>query len=425
MMHAPSPMTPGAPAPPEVAIAPERTTPPVPERTTSARSPGASDAAEVELSLPATDRHLHLARLAAWDLSRHPGFSFEDSQDLKLAVGEALAHLVALSPRDAHVGLRFTLQQRSLTVRGSCPADRSAVEEPDALRRAVLAATLDYSSFSQDGDVNTFVLRKRLPTPPTRRSSVRADDDLAMFVEYQQTGDRALRNRLVEHHLHLVEPHVRRFDGRGVARDDLRQVALLAILRAVERFDPHRGVSFSTFASRTIAGELKRQMRDQSWAVRPPRGHQEVFLAARKAEDDLIQMLGRSPTVKELARATGNSEDLVLEALEAGGARHAGSLDQPTRAGGPSLKTLVGAPDDRFNQAETRLLVGQLLENLDPRDREIIELRFFENMGQLEIATKLDLSQSYVSRLIRRILVAMREELQNATSATAGADEGR
>jgi RNA polymerase sigma-B factor len=239
--------------------------------------------------------------------------------------------------------------------------------------------------------------------------STQADDPLALFREYRRTGDRRLRNRLVEMNMALAEPHVRRFGGRGLPKEDLRQMALLAIVHAVDRFDPEMGVAFSTFAGRTIEGELKRFLRDRSWAVRPPRRFQEVFLTVRKAEDELVQQLGRSPTVAELACAVGEDEDLVLEALEAGGARRASSLDQPAVSGGPPRP--VGTADESYARTEVRLLVTNLLETLDERERAVIELRFFEDLGQPEIAERLGLSQSYVSRLIRRILESLRDEI--------------
>jgi RNA polymerase sigma-B factor len=242
-----------------------------------------------------------------------------------------------------------------------------------------------------------------------------ADDLAEDFRRYRSTHDRRLRNSLVERNMYLVEPHVRRFQGRGISGEDLRQAGLLAMLRAIDRFDPELGVSFSTFAGRTIEGELKRHLRDRSWSVRPPRRQQELYLLARRSEEELVHTLGRSPTVAEVARAMGESEDTVVEALEAGGARRAASLDQPalrTPSPGTTLQDQIGDADARFGQVEVRLVVQRLLEALDAREREVIVLRFYEEMGQPEIAQRLGLSQSYVSRLIRRILSSMRTELE-------------
>lgn len=249
------------------------------------------------------------------------------------------------------------------------------------------------------------------------------DDSLDGFRRYRSSGDRRLRNELVEQHLHLVEPYVRRFDRRGIARDDLRQVALLAVLKAVERFDPDYGVTFGTFAGRTIEGELMRLLRDRGWAVRPPRRQQEVYLAVRKAEESLTQSIGRSPTVTELARATGESEDGVLAALEAGGARQAGSLDQPVGQSQREPSALVASVEPGMAHVEVRMLVEQLLAGLDDREQEVIRMRFFEDLGQPEIAERLGLSQSYVSRLIRRTLEAMRLELATHDDQAAGEPE--
>ena len=248
------------------------------------------------------------------------------------------------------------------------------------------------------------------PDPSGARPSTSASEVLELFREYQRTGSRALRNQLVERHLSLAEPHVRRFAGKGLPNEDLRQAALLSMLGAVERFDPELGISFATFASRTIDGELKRQLRDKSWLVRPPRRHQEVYLAVRKAEDELEQRLSRSPTVAEIASATDESVDAVLEAIEAGAARRGDSLDRPGRRE-PVLPSSGSGSEGDFGRVEARMLVAQLMEGLDERERAVIELRFFENLGQPEIAERLDLSQSYVSRLIRRVLKSMRDDL--------------
>jgi len=239
-------------------------------------------------------------------------------------------------------------------------------------------------------------------------------EELALFRRYRATRDRALRNELVERNLALIEPHIRRFTGRGLAPEDLRQVAFLGLIGAVERFDPERGVAFATFAGRTVEGELKRFLRDRSWALRPPRRQQELFLHVRQAEDALVHRLGRSPTVGEIAAEVDESEDRVLEALEAGGARRAGTLDRPAGDTAPEVHPALGRTETDYRRVEMRLIVEQLLSSLDDRQRTVIELRFFHDLGQPEIAERLGLSQSYVSRLIRRILAEMRAELSPA-----------
>ncbi|MGZ4786518.1 MAG: sigma-70 family RNA polymerase sigma factor [Acidimicrobiales bacterium] len=239
---------------------------------------------------------------------------------------------------------------------------------------------------------------------------------LEQFAEYRRTGDRRLRNELVEQHRGSADYFVKRYARRGVPDDDLRQVALLAIVHAVDRFDPDMGVAFSTFASRTIEGEIKRYFRDRTWSVRPPRRAQELHLQLRRADEELTQRLGRAPTMAELAREVDASEDHVIEALEAGVARQATSTDQPM-GGDPDAAALgdriLGVGDAGFDDVDQQIVVRQLLDTLPDREREVIRLRFFENLTQPEIAERMGVSQSYLSRIIRRTLVDLRGELSD------------
>jgi RNA polymerase sigma-B factor len=238
----------------------------------------------------------------------------------------------------------------------------------------------------------------------------------ALFVEYHRTGDRRLRNELVESHRQVADYFIKRYGHRGIPTDDLRQICLLAVISAVERFDPTRDVAFSTFASRTIEGELKRYLRDRTWMVRPPRRAQELHLELRRADEDLTQRLGRSPTIAELAAEVDATEDHVLEALEAGIAHQATSLDSPPGAAsddeGRSLgDRVLGRRERGFDDIDRQQVVADLLEGLPEREREVIRLRFFENLTQPEIAERMGVSQSYLSRIIRRTLVDLRDRL--------------
>jgi len=241
-----------------------------------------------------------------------------------------------------------------------------------------------------------------------------ATDLLEVFAEYRRTGDRALRNRLIEAHGRVADVYVQRYAGRGVPAEDLRQVAMLSILRAVDRFDPEMGVQFGTFASRTVEGEFKRYFRDRTWTVRPPRRAQELHLALRRAEEELGQRLRRSPTVAELALELGDTVDHVLEAMEAGSAHRMASLDQ-TRAddGGPTggADRVLATQEAGFARVDQELVLRSLLDELDERDRTIIEMRFFENCTQEEIAASIGVSQSYLSRILRRLLLDIRTRL--------------
>lgn len=235
------------------------------------------------------------------------------------------------------------------------------------------------------------------------------------FVEYRRTGDRDLRNRLFEAHVQVADFYVKRYSGRGVPADDLRQVAMLAILRAVDRFDPEVGVQFATFASRTVEGEFKRYFRDRTWTVRPPRRAQELHLALRRTEEELAQRLGRSPTVAELARELGDSVDHVLEAMEAGSAHHATSIDpgrpDDDQAGAGAGERMLATHDAGFNRVERQMVLEGALDELDARDRRIIEMRFYEHRTQEEIADEIGVSQSYLSRILRRVLLDLRTRL--------------
>jgi RNA polymerase sigma-B factor len=237
----------------------------------------------------------------------------------------------------------------------------------------------------------------------------------ALFAEYRATGDRRVRNQIVELYRDVAEYYVKRYSRRGVPADDLRQVSLLTILRAVDRFDPEHGVEFSTFASRTVDGELKRYFRDRTWTVRPPRRSQELHLALRKTDEELTQRLGRSPTVAELARELDESVDHVLEAVEAGVAHQATSIDQsPVGEESDSARRserMLASNDVGFAHIDRRMIIAEILEGLPERDRQVIEMRFFQNRTQEEIATEIGVSQSYLSRILRRVLLDLREKL--------------
>jgi len=236
------------------------------------------------------------------------------------------------------------------------------------------------------------------------------DPVLELFRRYRETGDRRLRNEIVEQHRQLADRVARRYRSRGVAVDDLRQTALLAMVRAVDRFDPAQGASFATFVGRTMDGELKRALRDKAWTVRPPRAAQERFLALRKREEEMTHALGRAPTVAELAAALGVTVDEVLEAFEAGGARSAAALTRTSDDGSViEADDVLSVGEPGYGRTDDRMLVAELLDQLDERSREVIRLRFFERLGQDEIAQRIGVSQSYLSRLLRKILLELRE----------------
>ena len=227
------------------------------------------------------------------------------------------------------------------------------------------------------------------------------------FIEFARSRDKQLRDELVEAHLGLAYQLARRFSNRGEAYDDLAQVASLALIRSVDRFDPGRGVEFSTFATRTVIGELKRHFRDRGWAVRAPRRIQELYLELGHASESLAHELGRPPTVAELAQATGSSEEAVLEALEAGQSYRTTSIDAPDRQDSP-MASRLGEVDAGFRGTEDRMVLAISLAGLPERERTILQLRFVEGLTQSQIADQIGVSQMHVSRLLTTSLAKLR-----------------
>ena len=235
----------------------------------------------------------------------------------------------------------------------------------------------------------------------------------AKLEEYARTADKGLRDEIVASQVGLAEYLARRFKNRGEPIEDLIQVALLGLLKAVERFDPGRGLEFSTFATPTIVGELKRHFRDKGWAVRVPRRVQELHLRMGTVVNGLSQELGRSPTIPEIAARAEVSVDEVLEAMEAGRAYRFCSIDAPAgededRVASPAAAQL-GEDDTGLEEVEQRMLLSPLIASLPKREQMIIHLRFFRGMTQSEIASRLGISQMHVSRLLARSLAQLRD----------------
>ena len=226
-------------------------------------------------------------------------------------------------------------------------------------------------------------------------------------------GDPEVRDELVRMHLPLVEYLARRFRNRGEPLEDLVQVATIGLIKSIDRFDLERGVEFSTYATPTIVGEIKRHFRDKGWAIRVPRRLQELKLTLTKATGELSQTLGRSPTVSELAAHLGLQEEEILEGLESANAYSAVSLDA-TDSGdddSPAVSDSLGMIDEALEGVEYRESLKPLLDKLPAREKKILVLRFFGNMTQSQIAAELGISQMHVSRLLARTLAQLREGL--------------
>jgi RNA polymerase sigma-B factor len=225
---------------------------------------------------------------------------------------------------------------------------------------------------------------------------------------------RSARGELVELHQPLVEHLARRFTGRGEPMDDLVQVGTIGLIKAVDRFDVDRGVEFSTYATPTVIGEIKRHFRDKGWAVRVPRRLQEMRLSIGTATEDLSHSLGRAPTVAEIADRLGVSEEEVLEGLESSNAYSTVSLDAGTEGddGTTAVLDTIGSDDEALEGVEYRASLRPMLERLPARERHILVLRFFRNMTQSQIAAEIGISQMHVSRLLSRTLAELRTGLQ-------------
>lgn len=223
----------------------------------------------------------------------------------------------------------------------------------------------------------------------------------------------ALRDRAIEAWLPLANHLAHRYSGRGEPTDDLAQTAAVGLIKAIDKFDPSRGVDFAGYAIPTIIGELKRHFRDRTWDIRVPRRLQELRLAISDANSSLLQTLGRSPTVADIAAHLKLTEEEVLEGLEGARAYNAVSLSTPTGDGdrATELGDMLGGEDSEFELAELRVALGPALATLDEREQKILTLRFYGNLTQSQIAEQIGVSQMHVSRLLARTLAQLRQAL--------------
>jgi RNA polymerase sigma-B factor len=239
--------------------------------------------------------------------------------------------------------------------------------------------------------------------------------DKALLRRYHEQGDLAAREQLIEQYMSLVRSLARRYSYRGEQLEDLVQIGAIGLIKAIDRFDVNRGVELTTYATPNIIGEIKRHFRDRGWAVRVPRGLQELNIQLSRLVEQLTVQLGRSPTIPELAKAAGVTDEEVLEALESG--RAYSSLSLSAGSGGHDddgeldpLESL-GTVEHQYEVSEDRAVLAPGFRVLDERERAILHLRFFEGLTQSQIAQQVGISQMHVSRLIRRSLEKIREEI--------------
>jgi RNA polymerase sigma-B factor len=240
------------------------------------------------------------------------------------------------------------------------------------------------------------------------RPTIDPDEELEQFREFKQTNRLEIRDAIIENHLGLAHHLAHRFSNRGEPYDDLYQVACMALVKAVERFDPERAVKFSSFAVPYMVGELKRYFRDKGWSVRAPRRIQELYLEIGPQVENLTHELGRSPTVAEISESLDEPTGAVLEAIEAGRMYRSDSLDSPSDDA--SDTTPAQHNDETVDRVENRAVLLEALEGLTPAERDILRMRFVDEMSQSAIAKRVGVSQMQVSRYLAQSLQKLRSQ---------------
>jgi len=250
-------------------------------------------------------------------------------------------------------------------------------------------------------------------------------DDKILLRKYLEEGDLQAREKLIEQYMSLVRSLARRYSYRGEQLEDLVQIGAIGLIKAIDRFDLDRGVELTTYATPNIVGEIKRHFRDKGWSVRVPRGLQELNVQLSRLVESLTVQLGRSPTIPELAKAAGVEEEAALEALESGRAYSSLSLSVGG-GGGDGDEDMdpmesIGTEEQQFAVSEDRAVLAPGFAVLDERERKILQLRFFDGLTQSQIAQQVGISQMHVSRLIRRSLEKIRDEIAaDETSTPSG-----
>ena len=234
-----------------------------------------------------------------------------------------------------------------------------------------------------------------------------------LFRRYKDEGDEDARSQLIVNHLNLVRFLAAKFNNRGEPLEDLIQVGTIGLIKAIDRFEPERGLEFTTYATPTILGEIKRHFRDKGWSVRVPRRLQELSAKVNQATDALTQQLQHSPTVDEIADYLGVTADEVLEAMESGEAYSSVPLEGTGSDDDDSVSVIdrFGQEDADLKASDDRLLIEDVLSEFTPKEQQVVRLRFIDGLTQAEIAQRLDISQVQVSRLLRRTLKRMQEKI--------------
>lgn len=241
-------------------------------------------------------------------------------------------------------------------------------------------------------------------------------EEIDRFKEYRKNPTIEARNALVEEHLYMVDILIRKYLGKGVDYDDLYQVGALALVQAVERFDPDKGYEFSSFATPTILGEIRKYFRDKEWSLKVPRRMKEIAQKVMEVQDDLHLKLARKPTIREIADETGFTEEQIVEAVESAHAYNAYSLDQSFDDAGEEgdsafLEKYTGFEEKGYDQVEFSEIIHSVLDKMSEQDRYIFRERFIYNRSQADIAKTLGVSQMTISRAEKKIVETFRKEV--------------
>ncbi|MBM6775320.1 SigB/SigF/SigG family RNA polymerase sigma factor [Olsenella profusa] len=266
----------------------------------------------------------------------------------------------------------------------------------------------------EDIDVAERASERTVRRPRSGRAAWDKERTRELFRLYKEKGDAQAREQLIVSHLNLVRFLASKFKNRGESLDDLVQVGTIGLIKAIDRFDPDRGLEFTTYATPTIMGEIKRHFRDKGWSVRVPRRLQELSSKVTQAADDLTTQLQRSPSVEEIAERLGVSVDEVLEAMESSSAYSS----VPLEGGGsgddeeaPSVIDHYATEDADLAASDDRMILEDAIEDFSPREQDVIRMRFVDGLTQVEIAERLGVSQVQVSRLLRRTLRRIQDKI--------------
>ena len=366
---------------------------------------------EITLTIP-RDRALYsVAHLVLGGLGIRLNLTIEHLEDLQLALDAVLERAREEEPVTIAVSVREGAIETAIgPMRDGVRDELEATEGEDVGLRRILDTLVDSVELTPRDGGEWVKLTKAVEAA----HDVTSVDDRTLLRRYHEEGDLAAREQLIEQYMSLVRSLARRYSYRGEQLDDLVQIGAIGLIKAIDRFDVDRGVELTTYATPNIIGEIKRHFRDKGWSVRVPRGLQELNVQLSKLIEEQTVELGRSPTISELAKAAGAEEELVVEALESGRAYSSVSL---STGGGQDedgeldpLESL-GAEEPQYEVSEDRAVLAPGFRVLDERERKILHLRFFEGLTQSQIAQQVGISQMHVSRLIRRALEKIREEI--------------